>query len=299
MTDPTLLFLEQVRDNLDYVDYDLIYKSIEDLKDKMLPTSMLKKDHFIDRVRINKEDEVFTSIDDISYISDIEVLKNNVEFGRANKPHQPVFYGSIISPQINIPRAVAYLETSKKVSEIRNLKNIHEVFTLSRWRVLDDLEIIEMIFCDEAIKKNNYAKESFNSQLKNFIHLPLRSHYEKQGIFFSNEFARNDIRNNESFKYKISAAYINYIWEKTPFKGITYPSVASEYRGQNVALLPSIVDTFLKLEVVAMFRFDRINGVNKEIPCIKIAIDLGKDQKDFNWVEYNPLSALSSDKYFN
>ena len=60
MTNPTLTYLDQIKHNLEFVDYELIYQSIADLRDKFAPTALLKKDWFIDRVRINKPDEIFT-----------------------------------------------------------------------------------------------------------------------------------------------------------------------------------------------------------------------------------------------
>lgn len=286
MTNPTLTYLEQVRNNLEFVDYNIVCQSIADLKDKFVPTALLKKGWFIDRVRINKQNEVFTDIEQVSYIHDKDILDKYITFGRANEPKQSVFYGSIISPQIKQPRVVAYCETSELLKELDKHHNVEEVFTLSRWNILDDIEIIEMIFSNEALKVNEYIRLSLENQIKNYKHLELSEHYEKQGKFFSNEFARNDIRKGESFKYKITASYANYLWQKTALKGITYPSVPSNYLGQNVALLPDVVDKFLKLESVAMFKFERRNGINLPIDSFKIATDLGDNFMDFKWVDY-------------
>ncbi len=285
MKNPTFTFLEQIKDNLEYVDYKMIYQSIADLKDKFVPTALIKKGFFIDRVRVNKTGEIFSNIEQVSYIHDKNKLEKLVNFGRANEPKQSIFYGSIISPKIPHPRIVAYFETSELIKELDKHDNVEEVFTLSRWTILEDIEIVEMIFSDEALKVNDYIKQSLEHQMKNYKDLPLADHYEFQGKFFSNEFARADIKNNESFKYKISAAYSNYIWKNSRLKGITYPSVASNYFGQNVALLPEIVDKFLKLELVGMFKFEKKNGVNLPIASFKHATDFGDNCMNFKWVE--------------
>lgn len=285
-TDPTLIFLDQVRHNLDHVDYSIIYQSIVDLKDMMVPTAILKKGWFIDRVRTNENGEIFSNKEQISYIHDEQILKTRVNYGRANESKQAVFYGSIISPKIKMPRAVAYFETSKLLKEIDNTQDIEEVFTMSRWRIIEDIEVVEMIFSEAALKVSEYAQKSLSNQLKNYQHLPLAEHYEEQGKLFSNEFARDDIGKDEEYKYKISSAYANYLWNNTPYQGITYPSVPSNYLGQNVALLPNIVDTYLALESVAMFKFERKNGKNYPIDSFKIATDLGINQMDFQWIDY-------------
>jgi hypothetical protein len=142
-----------------------------------------------------------------------------------------------------------------------------------------------MIFSDEALKVNEYNKLALENQIKNYGHLPLANHYEKQGKFFSNEFARNDIKTGENLKYKISASYANYIWSNTHLKGITYPSIKSNYLGQNVALLPDIVDKYLKLETVGMFKFIRESGINLPVDSFKVATDLGENSMDFKWMD--------------
>jgi hypothetical protein len=294
MKNPSMTFLEQIKDNLEYVDYELIYQSIADLKDKSVPTALIKKDWFIDRVRINKPCEIFSNIEQVCYIHDQDVLEKHVGFGRANEPKQAVFYGSIISPQIKQPMVVAYFETSELLKELNKHENVEEVFTLSRWTILENIEVIEMIFSDEALKVNEYTRLSLEHQIKKYKHLPLADHYEHQMKFFSNEFARKDIGKEELFKYKITAAYSNYLWRNSHLKGITYPSIQSNYLGQNVALLPEIVDKYLKLECVGMFKFERINGQNMPIDCFKIATDLGDKQMNFSWQEYNSSNHLYS-----
>lgn len=105
---PTLTFLDQVRHNLKYIDYDTIYLSILDLRAKALTTSKIMKGHFVERARINYDGEIFMRQDQVSYISDPEVLADRVVFGRANKPNQSIFYGSITSPEMSLPRAAAF-----------------------------------------------------------------------------------------------------------------------------------------------------------------------------------------------
>jgi hypothetical protein len=161
MSNPTLTYLEQVKYNLESVDYAMIYRSIADLRDKFLPIAKIKKGWFIDRVRINKSNEIFTNIEQVSYIHDKNVLNNYVYFGRANEPKQAIFYGAIISPKIELPRVVSYFETSELLKELDKFDNIEEIFTLSRWEVLEDIEVVEMIFSEEALKVSDYCKTSF------------------------------------------------------------------------------------------------------------------------------------------
>lgn len=281
----TLEFLTDVRDRLDHVPYDQIYQAIADMRDKFIPTAIIKKGAFIDRVRVHEKlTDVFTKEEDVSYIHDKEIIENYIGFGRANKEKQAIFYGAVESPEIKQPRIVAYFETSPILKELEKHDNVIELFTVSRWRVLEDIEVVEMIFSDEALKVSKYAKMSLEHQLQHYQHLPLAKEYEEQGRFFSNEFARSDVRPSEDYKYKITSAYSNYIWANTNLKGITYPSVQSAYLGQNVALLPEVVDKLLRLESpVGIFKFERISGVNQPVDSTRLAMDLGENNSAFVW----------------
>lgn len=284
----TLKFLDSVKDRLEEVPYEDIYQSIAAMRDKFVPSAIIKKGAYIDRVRVHKKGEKeFLRETDVSYIHDQEIIDKYVGFGRANREKQAVFYGAVESPEIGQPRVVAYFETSEVLKELDRHQDVTELFTVSRWRVLENIEVLEMIFSDEALKVSKYAQWALENQLRNYKDLPLAAHYEEQGKFFSNEFARSDVKDGQSYKYKITSAYANYIWNNTEFKGITYPSVQSNYLGQNLALLPEVVDKYLKLEApVGIFKFERRAGKSLPIDSTHIAMDLGKDNSAFVYKSY-------------
>lgn len=283
----TIRYLEDVKDRLEFVPYETIYNSIANMRDKFIPTAILHKGWYIDRVRVHKnQDELFTNELQVSYIHDKEVIDKYVKFGRANNEKQSVFYGAVETEEIRQQRVVAYFETSELLKELNLHENATELFTVSRWKIIEDIEILEMIFSDEALEKSSSTRASFDHQLANYNGLPMKVEYEEQGKFFSNEFARKDVRKGQDYKYKITSAYANYVWNNTDFKGITYPSVQSDYKGQNVALLPEVVDKSLKLVSVGLFKFERRNGVNLPVDSIKIATELGEDNMDFQWIDY-------------
>ncbi|HEY5326301.1 MAG TPA: hypothetical protein VIJ27_04825 [Mucilaginibacter sp.] len=290
----SLRFLDDVKDRLEFVPYEQIYQAIADMRYKFVPTAIIKKGAYIDRVRVHRNvADVYYKEEEVSYIHDPDIIANHVGYGRANKEKQAVFYGAVESPEIDQPRAVAYFETSPILKELEKHDNTVEMFTVSRWRVKENIEVIEMIFSDEALKVSKYAQMSLANQLENYKHLPLADEYEQQGRFFSNEFARSDILPGQDHKYKITSAYANYIWAHTNYNGITYPSVQSRYIGQNVALLPEVVDSSLRLEApIGIFKFERINGINQPVDSTQIAMDLGKGNSAFVWKDYNPADYL-------
>ncbi len=169
---------------------------------------------------------------------------------------------------------------------------------MSRWRIMAEIEVVEMIFGKDAQENSEYARTSVTSQMSKLPNDETRKFCYEQGEFFSEEFARKDVGDNQSYKYKISSAYANYIWDRTAFKDITYPSVQSIYRGQNVALLPELVDKYLKLESVAVFKFERKDGKNFPVDCTKIATDLGEENMNFTYTDYVEADYLPGGKFY-
>lgn len=229
--DKTLIYLEQISENLEFAEYNMIYQSIFDMRDKSAPSALLKKGSYIDRVRVNRDGETFKSESEISYIKDQTKLNNRIEYGRANLPNQAMFYGAVVSSLITMPRAVAYFETSDLFSnnKLNTLENVSEVFTHSRWRVIEDIELLEIIYSDEALKVNPDVQAALKHQTKAIESHVKREHFEQQMKFFSNQFAR--IKRHSHNEYKISCAYSNYILSATHLGGVAYPSVASGYQG--------------------------------------------------------------------
>ena len=281
---PTLRFLDSVRDNLEAADYSLIYQSILEMRNKPVTTALLHKGHYIDRVRINYDENPFLTHEEISYIHDRAVIEK-LDFGRANAKGKPMFYGSLMTPEIELPRAVAYLETTKRFKNGVLEEQYEETFTLSRWLILETIEIVEIAFSKDAIKKSSSVRDSYENQV---MRIPKNEFYEdylEQLAFFSDEFAKQKIYSPAD--YKISAAYAKYFWENSRYGGITYASVPTEYKGQNVCLLPKVVDKYLKLEKVAMFKAIRENNKGLFIgDCFKYCDNFGVNGMNFYWQDY-------------
>jgi hypothetical protein len=284
--DKTLVYLEQISENLQYVDYEMIYNAIKEMRNKAVPSTLLKKGGYVDRVRINEKEEIFNNESSVSYIKNKAILESRKEFGRANLPNQPMFYGSVASTLIDIPRAVAFFETTELLddrSKLEGMKEVEQIFTHSRWRVIEDIELAEIIYSDEALKINPDVQTALKYHEQFIIGHDQKEHFEDQLRFFSNQFAR--VKKYSDHEYKISCAYANYILDSTSLGGIAYPSVPSEYKGQNVVLRPEVVDNSLKLEKVGMSFFKRKNFTNLPIECFKVCTELGEGNQSFKWVD--------------
>jgi hypothetical protein len=134
-----------------------------------------------------------------------------------------MFYGALESSIINKQRVTAISETSRIFKDVEAINLEGELLTLSRWEVMEDIVIVEIML--KLLK------------------------------LFSFEFAKV-VSTHEDFNYKISTAFTNLVIndgilpDGRKIEGITYPSVVSGYQGQNIVLRPDDVDQKIKLKYV-------------------------------------------------
>lgn len=163
--------IEELRSfDLTVVSDEQIFNKIRELSFIPFPTAILKNNFYVDRLRMNKEDKLFTSIDEISYRKDFENIKS---YGRANCPTQTIFYGAFESENIKLPRFVSLIETSEIFRDIEKHSNIDKKFyaTLGRWKLKKETEVLEIIFSEkymnseENIRAYNYHWDNLKNQL--------------------------------------------------------------------------------------------------------------------------------------
>lgn len=109
----------------------------------------------IDRVRKNIGEKLFSAVDDLSYITDPNVIRDRLtEYGRANKPHTVMFYGAVESSLVRHQRITAIAETSALWQD-KAANNIGgEFYTVGRWVTTSELFVAEMVFATEALAIN-------------------------------------------------------------------------------------------------------------------------------------------------
>ena len=275
--------LINIANKLGSVDYSYIVELISN-SIRFVPITLAKlhKGAMIDRVRMNKGETLFTSESEISYIKDRNVIDNYLtEFGRANKPHESLFYGAIESTQIDMQRATALFESCSLFKDINSVCIEGQLCTVSRWEVLEELIVAEMVFSDEALATNPDIQKSFAFHFDQVKEHPAREIALRQLQFFSNQYARK-INTHED--YKISVAFSELLLSKIDVAGIAYPSVASELKGQNIVLKPEIVDKFLKLKVVSTMRVHK-NGLKSFVTNHKYVNNINDNNSNFNWID--------------
>jgi hypothetical protein len=279
--DKALNELISYRNKLDKIDYEDIKILIrESLKFIPITTAKLYKGTAIDRVRLNGSIKLFNSQTELSYINNQKIIdKYLTEFGRANKPFQPMFYAALRSSKIEHNRLTAYLETSEMIHNTESINLEGELFTVSRWEVLNELEIAEIVFSDDALKMNPDTQLSFKNQFNNLKNSEYREIALRQLQFFSNEYARKSKSHHD---YKISVAYSDFLLNDYGLDAITFPSVKSDYQGQNIVFKPESVDKHLEIKIVSTHRVHK-NKMKSMMSNFYHTTEFGTNNSEFKW----------------
>lgn len=267
--------------NLQDVSYDYIFQKLAtELKFIPFVTAILKKGHYIERGRINGQEQVFNSEYELSYRKDNE---NITKFGRANRPNQSMFYGAIKSEFIEYPRIVNLFEISGLFRDGDLTSDGEFILTVGKWKIKEDFEVVEIVFDKKTMERIPEIKKAFEYHLANLKKDFPDKIEEFSAVleFFSNEFAKKGITSDND--YKISAVYTNMAIENRGHNGVIYPSVRTEGQGRNVVLSIEAVDKYLELKKVAMFKIIK-KGDSVKISNIAIALELGENNAEFNWI---------------
>lgn len=272
--------------DLSLVSYNKLVNALTSLQFVPFVTALLKKGHSIERARINKPEEIFLSESQISYRTDYANIKS---YGRANVPHFSLFYGAIESDVIKHPRLVNLLETSEifRNLEKNEVQNADFIMTVGKWIIKEDIEVVEMVFDEKSIKNSVDIKRSYEFHIEKLTkeHPEHKEQFELILRFFSNQFAKKEIKTH--FDYMISSAYTDMAINWQGHKGLTYPSVKTDYLGQNVVLTPFVVEKYLALEIVAMYRVEK-KGKKSLISPLRHCTDFGHLNANFKWIESKP-----------
>lgn len=277
--------LKEISTRLDKVEYDDIVDILKySIKRIPIPLAKLKANTNIDRVRKNIGEDLFQNVDQLSYIKDQKIIDNYLtEFGRANKPHQVMFYGAVETTNLPHQRVTAIAETSQLLQNPEGVNLNGEFYTVSRWTNKEELSLAEVVFSSEAIKINPDIKRAFEMQTE-FAKQAGQDDLEFYTdflVFISDQFARPKQTHND---YKISTAYTNLVLTRPQVQGIAFPSVQTQYIGVNVAFEPKIVDDFFSVKVLSTERLYK-NKMKTYLANHKNCLDPNVCYKNIVWTD--------------
>ena len=197
-----------------------------------ITTVEVNQNTFIERARIiSKEKEKF-NLDKLSYIP--YDLKENAKEGRFNKAKEPMFYAAFTD--LDTPQTTRYFLATELDHSLKERQNKSYNFTVTKWLSTKGFTSIFFVF-----KMEYCTNRVMTSALEQILNSDGFKSLNKEDIEFfeliSDEFAKPSSANN----YTITNIVFDYYKEKG-YQAIIYPGVRSRYRGNNIAMLPEIVD---------------------------------------------------------
>jgi len=189
------------------------------------------------RARLNKKNKPYLKTKDI-FIPPIDKIN---EYGRANKPHEQIFYcaSNFKLAAFEVIQDFRYSLVPQK--EIAFL-------TIGIWKTKIDLHVASIVHSPFLRKIREDINEHYN-EIENILN---GEHHNREFAtagnlvfqFFADQFTKHKIESH--CDYRISALYsrrlrhansvISEHYQNEKFDGINYPSVAMAYKGDNQAL---------------------------------------------------------------
>lgn len=210
------------------------------------------------------------------------------QIGRANLPHQSIFYGAIPSEKISTEFRIrdyesTILETNKELIQ-SSTGYSHKRFTIGEWIVKEKFNCIFLSSSNSSIEKNRSVNNSNEIHVKTLRQKFDTEEVEKVLVFWkyiSEKFSKKNPANTD---YMITTAFYNaainfYKNSNVVIGGIIYSSAQTESETLNAAIIPEFSDLFLKLNRGALME------------CIL-------DKKE-RWIFQCKVGLVSSDGAFN
>jgi len=262
----TLNYLENL-ENLDLINTE--YEDLERIIDERFPiipypSAIIPAGTELFRARLNEYKNPYTNVQDI-FIAQSE---NIIEYGRANKPNEQIFYCASNFQLATIEVIQNYQKNPFAEKGIAFL-------TIGVWRTKSDLHVSNITHSPILHKFRQDISSNYNQ-----IEEILKSEHHTVDFakssslilqFFAEQYTKNTIKSHHD--YKISAFYANRLnqikaniafeYAKEKFDGINYPSVAMKYKGDNQALLLETAEN--KLELINTL-FVMCGNINIENP---------------------------------
>ncbi len=218
------------------------------------------------RLISNSDNKPHETVSAISYIPQ-ELKEKITEYGRVNKPNQPMFYGSF-------DFATACTEAVTKGNVFENKNSV--MLTVGVWKFTNPLKLVKIPHSERRFKEF-YDEVNFESESIKLEHIEAQNIKVKEQFgseeeyklleLFADEFATFNSKSN--IEYRLSNYYADRVFNKIdPFivqeqlEGIIYPSLALSYQHNNIVLPPEIVDQ--KLEFVEAMQVWMVISPNSE-----------------------------------
>lgn len=233
------------------------------------------------------------TVEDISYIPRHLLDEWPKEFGRANKPHESMFYGAF-NP------STAAIEVLHSNADFMRTKNI--MLTVGIWKFNQPLVLTEVPLSQkrhDSLYLDLKDTPGFKAKFDAGYFDDYQQHIDGFGLdpleritldYFSDKFCEF---NEHNLQYLVSNYYADRVFGRYPehpfdpgegpTDGILYPSIANAYQDVNIALPPDIVDS--KLTFIGAMQMWALGGDNK-FNCNQIDKARADEQGNLIWERY-------------
>lgn len=292
---------ETIKEKLDGItsaldDIQKLYGIFDSIKDQTLPLIgfNLEIGTSIIRQRINKAGRYFKTVSSLSYSPKSE------NYGRANIPGHPMFYGCTFAMDTNapFPRIIALMETSNFA--IDETTSGVERSTCGKWEVIRPLKLLAFPFFENYVNPIQdilTIQKKWNEKIKD-----AKISKDAYDIveYMSSEISKKSVQAEDYFKIANFVYYLLYIKNDTKhLDGIIYPSIKAEGEGYNIALKPRSVDTKLKF-VAALLCYLVKNEKKSHLDNVKHSVSISEDgmisyetEKDYDENAYKKLRFIN------
>jgi hypothetical protein len=175
---------------------------------------------------------------------------NSCGFNRASWMSETAFYGSVATDLMQ-PYNTSSFEVLGDLNESK-LDINRETFVIGKWVVKKEIPLIHI---SGNLKNNPLAvSQRYEALDKAINEYPKHADVLKLiDNFLCSEFTK-EVRNDERWRYKISAAYADFV-KQDNWPGLIYPSLKAAGAGYNIVLFPEMVDEYLSFEHAALSTF--------------------------------------------
>lgn len=209
------------------------------------------------RGRLNESEEDFFKVSQLSYNTE---CPERIKIGRFNRDKQPMFYGTI--PNGNTSSNPGVTSCVESLPDIVSENGIHGYrdFTVGIWKVHSPFDVVDLTFDQD---ENNPFRKRIDELIINQVLSSSQEHVSK--IVFEFWTYVSELCSNKStspFDYVLSNTLFDSInrcsyKDKPKVKGLLYPSSRTDRKGTNIVLYPEVVDEYLKLDSVLVYRIFR------------------------------------------
>lgn len=213
---------------------------------------------------------------------------NLLRYNRASSGKYQIFYGSASKVYGN--NELGHIAVNFELSQIHDesFPNEFEYIGLGRWYSTDDFRVAVLGLDskiaennDDAVKLKEFQTTLLNDLPERFKVIQLVSN------FLSHEFSK---KVKFEYEYKITAAYGEVLFEMG-FPAIMFPSVKTDGRVFNIAIMKKHVDNNLKCEVAAITRSRKIRG--EVFGDYLLVSETVNEDGTFNWNDPPASSQIS------